>query len=110
MPSNSTTVMFDGSCLMNESACYSQADILKIILPDIPVIERDYQAQYSQYQLPLGQFNLVGLVIYLSDDMLSADIGTLYRAAFNAVNIWRKTHLSQVRLNISIPSRPNKPN
>ena len=79
---------------MNEMACYLRADTLKIILTDIPVLESTHQAQYSQYQLPLGQLNLVELVLYLPDDILSADIETLCRVAFNAVNIWRKTHLS----------------
>ena len=95
VPSDSTMVMSDGSYLMNEMACYLRADILKIILPDMPVIESNYQAQYSQYQLPLGELNLVELVIYLPTDMLPADIEALGRTAFNAVNIWRKTHISR---------------
>ncbi|WP_440827022.1 hypothetical protein [Psychrobacter cryohalolentis] len=95
MPSDSTMVMSDGSYLMHEMACYLRADILKIILPDMPVIESNYQAQYSQYQLPLGDLNLVELVIYLPNDMLPADIEALGRTAFNAVNIWRKTHISR---------------
>ena len=95
MPSDSTMIMSDGSYLMNEMACYLRADILKIILPDMPVVESNYQAQYSQYQLPLGELNLVELVIYLPNDMLPADIEALGRTAFNAVNIWRKTHISR---------------
>ena len=95
VPSDSTMVMSDGSYLMNEMACYLRADILKIILPDMPVVESNYQAQYSQYQLPLGELNLVELVIYLPTDMLPADIEALGRTAFNAVNIWRKTHISR---------------
>ena len=93
--SNSMTVTSNGSYLMNEMACYLRADTLKRILTDIPVLESNHQAQYSQYQLPLGQLNLVELALYLPDDILSADIETLCRAAFNAVNIWRKTHLSR---------------
>ena len=95
MPSDSTMVMSDRIYLMHEMACYLRADILKIILPDMPVVESNYQAQYSQYQLPLGELNLVELVIYLPTDMLPADIEALGRTAFNAVNIWRKTYISR---------------
>ena len=95
VPSDSTMVMSDRIYLMHEMAYYLRADILKIILPDMPVVESNYQAQYSQYQLPLGELNLVELVIYLPTDMLPADIEALGRTAFNAVNIWRKTHISR---------------
>lgn len=96
MPNNSTSILSDESSLMNEMADYLQADVLKIGLPNMPMIDSHYQARYSQYQLPLGKLNLVEVVLYSKNDMLPMDIEALGKSVLNAVNIWRNTHLLEV--------------
>ena len=103
--SNSTTVIADNLHLGNELACYVQTDKLEMLLPAIQALEAphkiQYQAQKLAYQLPLGELQLLELVVYLPEGMLAADIESVRKTAIKAVLAWHKGYLSGQKADIA---------
>lgn len=96
---NLTTVISDKSSLGTELACYVQSDSLKIVLPSLNAIDATHKAQYkaqkTPYSLPLGQLQLLELVIYLPDAIPAIDIESVCKTAMTSVLAWHKQYLSK---------------
>ena len=92
---NSTTMVSEGSYLMNEMSCYLQADISKITFPGVLDFNSNYQAQHYQYQLPQGQLQLLEIIIYVPNNELSSDIKANCTAIIHSADNWRKSYISQ---------------
>lgn len=91
---NSTTAISDLGYLDNELACYLHADVLEIVLPNMQAMKDNYDAQYYDYRLPLGNLRLLELVVYLPNSIASADIETIRKTAIKSALAWQKIYLS----------------
>ena len=95
---NSTTAISDLCYLDNELACYLHADVLEIVLPNMQAMkdnyDAEYDAQYYDYRLPLGNLYLLELVVYLPDSIAAADIETIRKTAIKSALAWQKICLS----------------
>ena len=95
---NSTTAISDLGYLDNELACYLRADVLGIALPNMQAMkdnyDAEYDAQYYDYRLPLGNLHLLELVVYLPDSIASADVETVRKTAIKLALAWHKIYLS----------------
>ena len=103
--SNSSPVIVDKPHLSDELACYLQSDALDIVLPNVQVFEIDYHAKCHArkfiYQLPLGELQLLKLLVYLPDDMPSTAIESMRKTLIKSALAWHKNELSKQTANLA---------
>ena len=103
--SNSSPVIVDKPHLSDELACYLQSDALDIVLPNVQVFEISYHAKCHArkfiYQLPLGELQLLKLLVYLPDDMPSTAIESMRKALIKSALAWHKNELSKQIANLA---------
>ena len=99
--SNLTTVISDEGYLGDELACYLQSEVLEIELPTIQALVTSYNGQYKaqkyDYQLPLGQLQLLNLSIYLPEDIVAGHIENVRKTAIESISAWRNNYQSNER-------------
>ena len=103
--SNSSPVIVDKPHLSDELACYLQSDALDIVLPNVQVFEISHHAKCHArkfiYQLPLGQLQLLKLLVYLPDDMPSTAIESMRKTLIESALAWHKNELSKQTANLA---------
>ena len=103
--SNSSPVIVDKPHLSDELACYLQSNALDIVLPNVQVFEINYHAKCHArkfiYQLPLGQLQLLKLLVYLPDDMPSTAIESMRKTLIKSALAWHKNELSKQTANLA---------
>lgn len=99
--SNLTTVISDEGYLGDELACYLQSEVLEIELPTIQALVTSYNGQYKaqkyDYQLPLGQLQLLNLSIYLPEDIVAGHIENVRKTAIESISAWRNDYLTRYK-------------
>lgn len=99
--SNLTTVISDEGYLGDELACYLQSEVLEIELPTIQALVTSYNGQYKaqkyDYQLPLGQLQLLNLSIYLPEDIVAGHIENVRKTAIESLAAWRNDYLTRYK-------------
>ena len=99
--SNLTTVISDEGYLGDELACYLQSEVLEIELPTIQALVTSYNGQYKaqkyDYQLPLGQLQLLNLSIYLPEDIVAGYIENVRKTAIESLAAWRNDYLTRYK-------------
>ena len=99
--SNLTTVISDEGYLGDELACYLQSEVLEIELPTIQALVTSYNGQYKaqkyDYQLPLGQLQLLNLSIYLPEDIVAGHIENVRKTAIESISAWRNGYLTRYK-------------
>lgn len=99
--SNLTTVISDEGYLGDELACYLQSEVLEIELPTIQALVTSYNGQYKaqkyDYQLPLGQLQLLNLSIYLPEDIGAGHIENVRKTAIESISAWRNDYLTRYK-------------
>ena len=99
--SNLTTVISDEGYLGDELACYLQSEVLEIELPTIQALVTSYNGQYKaqkyDYQLPLGQLQLLNLSIYLPEDIVAGHIENVRKTAIESIAAWRNGYLTRYK-------------
>lgn len=99
--SNLTTVISDEGYLGDELACYRQSEVLEIELPTIQALVTSYNGQYKaqkyDYQLPLGQLQLLNLSIYLPEDIVAGHIENVRKTAIESISAWRNDYLTRYK-------------
>ena len=99
--SNLTTVISDEGYLGDELACYLQSEVLEIELPTIQALVTSYNGQYKaqkyDYQLPLGQLQLLNLSIYLPEDIGAGYIENVRKTAIESISAWRNDYLTRYK-------------
>ena len=99
--SNLTTVISDEGYLGDELACYLQSEVLEIELPTIQALVTSYNGQYKaqkyDYQLPLGQLQLLNLSIYLPEDVVAGHIENVRKTAIESISAWRNDYLTRYK-------------
>lgn len=99
--SNLTTVISDEGYLGDELACYRQSEVLEIVLPTIQALVTSYNGQYKaqkyDYQLPLGQLQLLNLSIYLPEDIVAGHIENVRKTAIESISAWRNDYLTRYK-------------
>lgn len=99
--SNLTTVISDEGYLGDELACYLQSEVLEIELPTIQALVTSYNGQYKaqkyDYQLPLGQLQLLNLSIYLPEDIGAGHIENVRKTAIESLAAWRNDYLTRYK-------------
>ncbi|MGP5274035.1 hypothetical protein ACTXLK_12095 [Psychrobacter faecalis] len=99
--SNLTTVISDEGYLGDELACYLQSEVLEIELPTIQALVTSYNGQYKaqkyDYQLPLGQLQLLNLSIYLPEDIVAGYIENIRKTAIESISAWRNGYLTRYK-------------
>ena len=99
--SNLTTVISDEGYLGDELACYLQSEVLEIELPTIQALVTSYNGQYKaqkyDYQLPLGQLQLLNLSIYLPEDIGAGHIENVRKTAIESIAAWRNGYLTRYK-------------
>ena len=99
--SNLTTVISDEGYLGDELACYLQSEVLEIELPTIQALVTSYNDQYKaqkyDYQLPLGQLQLLNLSIYLPEDIVAGHIENVRKTAIESISAWRNDYLTRYK-------------
>ena len=99
--SNLTTVISDEGYLGDELACYLQSEVLEIELPTIQALVTSYNGQYKaqkyDYQLPLGQLQLLNLSIYLPEDIGAGYIENVRKTAIESISAWRNGYLTRYK-------------
>ena len=99
--SNLTTVISDEGYLGDELACYLQSEVLEIELPTIQALVTSYNGQYKaqkyDYQLPLGQLQLLNLSIYLPEDIVAGHIENVRKTAIESISAWRNDYLNRYK-------------
>ena len=103
--SNSSSVIVDKAHLSDELACYLHSDALDIELPNVQVFEINYHAKCHArkfiYQLPLGQLQLLKLLVYLPDDIPSTAIESMRKTLIKSALAWHKNELSKQTANLA---------
>ena len=103
--SNSSPVIVDKPHLSDELACYLHSDALDIVLPNVQVFEINYHAKCHArkfiYQLPLGQLQLLKLLVYLPDDIPSINIESMRKTLIKSALAWHKNELSKQTANLA---------
>ena len=103
--SNSSPVIVDKPHLSDELACYLQSDALDIVLPNVQVFEINYHAKCHArkfiYQLPLGELQLLKLLVYLPDDIPSINIESMRKTLIKSALAWHKNELSKQTANLA---------
>ena len=103
--SNSSPVIVDKPHLSDELACYLQSDALDIVLPNVQVFEINHHAKCHArkfiYQLPLGQLQLLNLLVYLPDDIPSINIESMRKTLIKSALAWYKNELSKQTANLA---------
>ena len=99
--SNLTTVISDKGYLGDELACYLQSEVLEIVLPAVQALVTSYNGQYKvqkyDYQLPLGQLQLLNLSIYLPEDIVAGHIENVRKTAIESISAWRNDYLTRYK-------------
>lgn len=99
--SNLITVISDEGYLGDELACYLQSEVLEIELPTIQALVTSYNGQYKaqkyDYQLPLGQLQLLNLSIYLPEDIVAGHIENVRKTAIESISAWRNDYLTRYK-------------
>lgn len=99
--SSLTTVISDEGYLGDELACYLQSEVLEIELPTIQALVTSYNGQYKaqkyDYQLPLGQLQLLNLSIYLPEDIVAGHIENVRKTAIESISAWRNDYLTRYK-------------
>lgn len=99
--SNLTTVISDEGYLGDELACYLQSEVLEIELPTIQALVTSYNGQYKaqkyDYQLPLGQLQLLNLSIYLPEDIVAGHIENVRKTAIESLAAWHNDYLTRYK-------------
>lgn len=99
--SNLTTVISDEGYLGDELACYLQSEVLEIELLTIQALVTSYNGQYKaqkyDYQLPLGQLQLLNLSIYLPEDIVAGHIENVRKTAIESISAWRNDYLTRYK-------------
>ena len=99
--SNLTTVISDEGYLGDELACYLQSEVLEMELPTIQALVTSYNGQYKaqkyDYQLPLGQLQLLNLSIYLPEDIVAGHIENVRKTAIESISAWRNDYLTRYK-------------
>lgn len=99
--SNLTTVISHEGYLGDELACYLQSEVLEIELPTIQALVTSYNGQYKaqkyDYQLPLGQLQLLNLSIYLPEDIVAGHIENVRKTAIESISAWRNDYLTRYK-------------
>lgn len=99
--SNLTTVISDEGYLGDELACYLQSEVLEIELLTIQALVTSYNGQYKaqkyDYQLPLGQLQLLNLSIYLPEDIVAGHIENVRKTAIESLAAWRNDYLTRYK-------------
>ncbi len=99
--SNLTTVISDEGYLGDELACYLQSEVLEIELPAVQALVTSYNGQYKaqkyDYQLPLGQLQLLNLSIYLPEDIVAGHIENVRKTAIESISAWRNDYLTRYK-------------
>ena len=99
--SNLTTVISDEGYLGDELASYLQSEVLDIELPTIQALVTSYNGQYKaqkyDYQLPLGQLQLLNLSIYLPEDIVAGHIENVRKTAIESISAWRNDYLTRYK-------------
>ncbi len=99
--SNLTTVISDKGYLGDELACYLQSEVLEIVLPAVQALVTSYNGQYKvqkyDYQLPLGQLQLLNLSIYLPEDIVAGHIENVRKTAIESISAWRNGYLTRYK-------------
>ncbi|MGP4904667.1 hypothetical protein ACTXGW_01435 [Psychrobacter faecalis] len=99
--SNLTTVISDEGYFGDELACYLQSEVLEIELPTIQALVTSYNGQYKaqkyDYQLPLGQLQLLNLSIYLPEDIVAGHIENVRKTAIESISAWRNDYLTRYK-------------
>ena len=99
--SNLTTVISDEGYLGDELTCYLQSEVLEIELPTIQALVTSYNGQYKaqkyDYQLPLGQLQLLNLSIYLPEDIVAGHIENVRKTAIESISAWRNDYLTRYK-------------
>ena len=103
--SNSSPVIVDKPHLSDELSCYLQSDALDILLPNVRAFETSYHAKCHArkfiYQLPLGQLQLLKLLVYLPDDIPSTVIESMRKTLIKSALAWHKNELSKQIANLA---------
>ena len=103
--SNSSPVIVDKPHLSDELAYYLQSDALDIVLPNVQVFEINYHAKCHArkfiYQLPLGELQLLKLLVYLPDDIPSINIESMRKTLIKSALAWHKNELSKQTANLA---------
>lgn len=99
--SNLTTRISDEDYLGDELACYLQSEVLEIVLPAVQALVTSYNGQYKvqkyDYQLPLGQLQLLNLSIYLPEDIGAGHIENVRKTAIESIAAWRNNYLTKYK-------------
>ena len=99
--SNLTTVISDEGYLGDELACYLQSEVLEMELPAVQALVTSYNGQYKvqkyDYQLPLGQLQLLNLSIYLPEDIVAGHIENVRKTAIESISAWRNDYLTRYK-------------
>jgi len=94
-------VISDEGYLGDELACYLQSEVLEIELPTIQALVTSYNGQYKaqkyDYQLPLGQLQLLNLSIYLPEDIGAGHIENVRKTAIESISAWRNDYLTRYK-------------
>jgi len=94
-------VISDEGYLGDELACYLQSEVLEIELPTIQALVTSYNGQYKaqkyDYQLPLGQLQLLNLSIYLPEDIVAGHIENVRKTAIESISAWRNDYLTRYK-------------
>jgi len=94
-------VISDKGYLGDELACYLQSEVLEIVLPAIKALVTSYNGQYKvqqyDYQLPLGQLQLLNLSIYLPEDIVAGHIENVRKTAIESIAAWRNGYLTRYK-------------
>ena len=102
--SNLTTVISDEGYLGDELACYLQSEVLEIELPTIQALVTSYNGQYKaqkyDYQLPLGQLQLLNLSIYLPEDIVAGHIENVRKTAIESLAACQNHYLTKHKDNV----------
>lgn len=102
--SNLTGVRSDKSYLGDELACYLQSEVSTLVLPDLQALVTGYNGQYKaqkfDYQLPLGQLQLVELVVYLPKDIVARHIKNVRKTAIESFAAWQNLYLTKHKDNV----------
>jgi len=94
-------VISDEGYLGDELACYLQSEVLEIELPAVQALVTSYNGQYKaqkyDYQLPLGQLQLLNLSIYLPEDIVAGHIENVRKTAIESISAWRNDYLTRYK-------------
>jgi len=94
-------VISDEGYFGDELACYLQSEVLEIELPTIQALVTSYNGQYKaqkyDYQLPLGQLQLLNLSIYLPEDIVAGHIENVRKTAIESISAWRNDYLTRYK-------------